>query len=80
MDRRVLSPEMKRCLEFVRKEGGSIYRFPGGYWAQENWRDVGGRSFGTTTVEALISRGLLVYSAWNESKRFPIQATLYQEK
>lgn len=80
---RLLSLEMSLCLEFAKKHNGQLHRFPGGYWAHANWDATGGRHFGTKTVEALVSRGLLVYSAWQESRsgpKFPILATVNQEK
>lgn len=78
-----LSPEMQRCLDFVRANDGQIHRHPGGFWAARAF-DVrsGAEHFGTTTVEALVSRGVLVYSQWKENRagRFPTQATLSVEK
>ena len=84
MQKRVtLSPEMQRCLDFVRRQGGSIHRHQGGYWAEQDWRSGTGEYFGTTTVEALVTRSLLVYSEWRAGEhgfQFPIQATLLVEK
>ncbi|MDH4186357.1 MAG: hypothetical protein OEV08_05120 [Nitrospira sp.] len=74
-----LSPEMQRCLDFVQRQGGSIHRHQGGYWAAQDWKFSTGEYFGTTTVEALVSRAVLVYSEWKDN-RFPIAATLLVEK
>lgn len=59
-----LSPEMARCLDFVRRHEGQIYRHNGGYWAAKEWRSGTGESFRATTVEALVLRGMLEYSDW----------------
>ena len=80
--RPTLSPEMRRCLDFVRRHAGQIHRHQGGYWAAQDWTFSTGESFGTTTVEALVTRHYLAYDLWQESRagRFPIRATLLVEK
>jgi hypothetical protein len=68
-----ISPEMKRCLDWIETCGGTITRYPGGFW----YPDGDGRpSFGTTTIEALVKRGKLEYCDWKEShgRKFPIKA------
>jgi len=52
-----LSPSMVEALEFARREGGSLIRHPGGYWAGEAWKSPM-PSMGTNTIIALIDRGL----------------------
>ena len=74
-----LSPEMAKALEAAKDAGGKLRRFPGGFWypsdkAQGEW-------FGTTTVEALVKRGAMTYSRWQQRhwpnlKPFPIEATV----
>ncbi len=54
-------------------------RFPGGFWAQREW--MGPRSgewFGTTTVEALVTRGVATYTEWSTkgSSPFPVEVTI----
>lgn len=74
-----LSPVMKACRDYMREHGGKIRRHQGGFWADENWkRHLGGVTFGTSTVEALVSRGVAEYSVWKEGRngRFPIEARL----
>ena len=73
-----LSPEMRRCLDFIRRHDGQIHRHPGGYWAGRDWRSGTGESFRSKTVEALVARGLLTYPDWTTEclGRFPSRATL----
>lgn len=76
-----LSLEMQRCLDFAKEHSGRLHRFPGGYWAQESWGRIGGRHFGTATVQALVDRGVLVYVHWAKGRggQFPICATVVRE-
>jgi hypothetical protein len=69
-----LSPVMLKCLDFLREGDGSIYRHPGGYWGAPLFKLHG--SFGTSTIEGLVKRGILVYVEWQEGRsgRFPIRA------
>ncbi len=68
----MLSKTMKAALEYARSHGGYIDRYPGGYWGF-----IGPDSFGTTTIQALVSRGMMEYSVWHEgSTRFPIKVKL----
>lgn len=76
-----LTQKMQSALKFANDHGGKIARYPGGFWMEEDFKSVAGRrviSFGTSTVEALVSRGLMVYSKWQEGKHrtFPIEATV----
>jgi hypothetical protein len=69
-----LSPTMQDAVAYAKKRGGKILRRPGGYWGEHPW-------FGTTTIQALISRGVAEYSQWQERKsggRFPIEVTIKQ--
>lgn len=71
------SKRMSACLEFIHSKcAGEIHRHPGGFWrAKDTWN---GDSFGTSTIEALVARGLLQYSQWQEGRngRFPIAAKI----
>ena len=77
-----LSPTMTECLAYIRDGGGEIERFPGGFWATPGEHPWPGHSvrqhYGTTTVQALITRGKLEYTEWkqNQTGRFPIRAML----
>ena len=76
-----LSPEMQRCLDFVRRHGDQIYRHPGAFWAQKEWQPYTGEHFGTPTVEALVKRQYLAYDLWQAGRygKFPIKATLTEK-
>jgi len=82
-----LSPEMQRCLEFVRRHGDQISRHPGGFWSTQDFTAYQGgggsaRSFGTSTVEALVRRHYLAYDRWQDGRhsKFPIRAVRLPEK
>ena len=70
-----LSKTMQECADRMRANGGLIWRYPGGYWG---WGGNLSGSFGTSTVEALVSRGVAEYSRWQNGRsgRFPIEAKL----
>lgn len=70
-----LSPTMSAALSYALTHGG-LHRFPGGFWARQDWPGQTERWFGSSTVAALVSRGHLEYSEWHESgrSRFPIAA------
>lgn len=70
-----VSRSMQQCIDSMKTHGNSIERFPGGFWRCE---PHGGYSFGTSTVEALITRGIAEYTKWQEGRNgsFPIKATL----
>lgn len=74
-----LSPTMRAAVEYAKKHGNKIVRYPGGFWAREGW--AGNEfSYGTSTIEALVSRGLAEYTRYQERKHggapFPIEAKL----
>lgn len=75
-----LSPEMHRCLDFVRRQGGAIHLNPlSGLWMAKEWRSGTGEAFRSSTVEALVARSVLAYSKWQDGRRgdpFPIEASL----
>ncbi len=69
-----ISGTMRAALHFSVQYGGELTRYPGGFWAgndgvKEVW-------FGTSTVEALVKRGLMEYVEWKEThgRKFPICA------
>lgn len=73
-----LSPTMETVVEYMREHGGSIHRYPGGFWARKGWVLHGGTWFGTNSVHALVLRKVAEYSEWQEGRsgRFPIEAKL----
>jgi hypothetical protein len=69
---------MKHCIRRM-QIAGKLIRFPGGYWAQPTWIRWHEGWFGTSTVNALVKRGIAEYIEWKESKKgppFPIAVTL----
>ena len=75
-----LSQKMQQALSYAIKNGGSLRRYQGGYWAMEHWRWHEWPWFGTSTVEALVSRGVMSYSEWMEGRngRFPVAAIIVE--
>jgi hypothetical protein len=70
-----LSPVMSKALDRIQKAGGYTVRTAGGYW----WPgEVRSHWFGTSTVAALVKRGVLNYTEWKEGHnyKFPIRADL----
>ena len=70
-----LTTVMLACVEFTKKQGGELKRYPGGYWAGEEWKS---EYFGTNTVHGLVLRGAAEYSEWQDGRngRFPIRIKL----
>lgn len=75
-----LSPTMTELVEYMRKHGGKIYRHPGGFWGNEHWQMKDREWFGTSSVEAIVTRGYATYTEWKDGRRggprFPVMATL----
>jgi hypothetical protein len=73
-----LSKRMQVAVQWAKEHAGTFWRHPGGYWGSERFYDHHGVWFGTSTIEALVKRGVAEYSAWQEGRngRFPIQAKL----
>jgi hypothetical protein len=69
-----LSEKMQEAMLYAMVNGGKLCRYRGGFWAMENWREGQHPWFGTSTVKALVSRGLMSYTEWQEGRngRFPI--------
>ena len=78
-----LTPKMIEVIEHMKRHNNKIVRYPGGYWASEDWHMWQGPCFGTPTVEAIIRRGYAKYTVWREGKsgnKFPIEAELISPK
>lgn len=73
-----ISKKMQEAMLYALANGGTLYRYRGGFWAMENWRHGQHPWFGTSTVKALVSRGLMSYTLWQEGRngRFPIVAVV----
>ena len=79
MKNKKLSPLMQDAYNVAQKSEGKIYRLPGGFWYFN--KKYEGSYIGTTTVEALVSRGLATYTEWKEGRRgkFPIEVTVAEK-
>ncbi len=75
-----LTPKMRDCYIHMKAHDNKLVRFPGGYWAREGWSMWNGPSFGTSTIQALVDRGVASYTVWKEHRgypgKFPIEVTL----
>ena len=73
-----ISQKMQEAMLYALVNGGKLCRYRGGFWAKENWHNGQHPWFGTSTVKALVSRGLMLYTEWHEghSGRFPIAAVV----
>ncbi len=70
-----LSAAMIEAAEWAKQHGGGkLNRYPGGYWRAGTDQ----RSYGTTTVEALVKRGAAKYTAHQTGRfgSFPIEITV----
>lgn len=81
---KALSATMVACIDFAREHGGLV-RFQGGFWtkAGAGWLGIAPDAewFGTSTVDACVSRGELAYSEYRDGRngRFPIAAIIAGE-
>lgn len=77
-----LTPAMREAVSNAEGNGGTLHRYPGGFWSWPNASWSGstpsGWFCGTSTVEALVDRGRLVYTRWQDGRsgRFPVHATI----
>jgi hypothetical protein len=73
-----ISKKMQQAMLYALANGGKLCRCRGGFWAMENWRKGQPPWFGTSTVKALVTRGLMSYTEWREGRkdRFPVAAVV----
>lgn len=73
-----LSETMLAAVTHAKTQGGCLVRYPGGYWCRDGLMDHAYPWWGTPTVEALVKRGVMEYTEWQEKphSRFPIRATV----
>lgn len=79
-----VSKTQTRAIAFAKQHENKITRHPGGFWAGPEFRRQAGKEwFGTSTVQALVNRGLMEYSEWRGYKgrpgQYPIEATLTEK-
>jgi hypothetical protein len=60
------------------QKAGKLIRYPGGYWAAEHWERWITPWYGTSTIEALVIRGLAIYTEWKQGRpnKFPVAMEL----
>jgi hypothetical protein len=73
-----MTPTMERAAAHAAKCGGELVRWPGGFWIGAGIRFEDRREvYGSSTVAALVSRGLGDYVEWKEHGggfgRFPVR-------
>jgi hypothetical protein len=70
------SPLWKSAIQYARAKDGNFYRVAGGYWYFDKYRNS--QYVGTTTVEAIVKRGIATYTEWKQGRfrTFPVKATL----
>lgn len=74
-----LSVTMRAAIDYAQRNNGKLIRYPGGFWAPEGWRLGRGNHFGTTTIQALVSRGVAKYTTWQDRDgggQFPVEITV----
>ena len=73
-----LSQMMQKAIGQMRKHNNKLVRLPGGWWLGEGVSRFQGPMFGTSTVEALVKRGLAEYTTWKDGRNgaFPIECML----
>jgi hypothetical protein len=72
-----LTVTMQQAITLMKRNGGALHRFPGGFWAAEGFRQNGiyrMPSFGAKTIQGLVDRGIANYTVWKGGRngRFPI--------
>ena len=73
-----LSSTMEDAVSIAKENGGKLSRYPGGFWCRPGLKSYERPWFGTTTIQALVSRGVFTYSQWfnGTHSRFPVEVTL----
>lgn len=69
---------MMRAVERARHNGGKLKRRVGGHWVGANEQGAVSDSFSSRTAEALVSRGVAIYSEKRSGRNgeFPVELTL----
>lgn len=79
-----LSKTMLECVIYAEAHGGILHRAPGGFWILESDRAKVPHchSYGTKTIEALVSRGYGQYTGFQEGRKgkFPISVAINRYK
>jgi len=77
-DKLEISRKMQQAMMYALANGGKLCRYRGGFWAMENWHKGQAPWFGSSTVKALVSRGLMSYTDWHAGRKgpFPVVAVV----
>jgi hypothetical protein len=81
-----LTATMQEAVDFASAHGGVLIRLPGGFWVRDGHTQWDGwqaqKTFGTPTVQALVSRGVAEYTQWADGRngRFPVRMALNARK
>ncbi len=76
------SPTMRAAIDHALLHSNGVigcaklYRFPGGFWSDKDWRLYEGPYWGTTTIEAIVKRGAGEYTKCQGRKdgsKFPVE-------
>jgi hypothetical protein len=75
-----LSPTMLEAQALAAKYGGQLERYPGGFWSVpgiSQW-SRGYPFFGTTTVHAMVKRGVATYCEFRGGRNgdFPVKVRI----
>ena len=72
-----ITAEMQRAIDRARHNGGKLRRLLGGHWIGANESHTSD-SFSTRTAEALVTRGIAIYSDMKTGRNgpFPVELTL----
>jgi hypothetical protein len=75
-----VSKKMEQAMFYALANGGKLRRYPGGFWAMESWQPGQAPWFGGSTITAIVSRGLMVFTEWHEGRKglFPVAAVTAQ--
>ena len=77
---------MAAALAVANEHGGRLIRHAGGFWSwpgcpRHSHNGLPEESFGTTTIQALVDRGQLTYSQWQDGRggAFPVAVEIVAE-
>lgn len=70
-----LTLTMEAAVMYAAENGGTLVRYPGGFWAREGWIPNESPWFGTKTVQGLVTRGVAEYTEHRDGRNgsFPVK-------
>lgn len=80
MQKTDLTKTMQAACHYANQHG-ALVRYPGGFWQGDGGFNRGAEHYSTSTVAALVKRGVAKYTAWQKGKHrtFPIRVELTTE-